>query len=74
MEGRKKDEGRQFAMELLDDMKSGRIEKDCMVNHSDDFTGGMEKFHRKRFHTYLGSCGCYLMDRRLAESEEGYCG
>ena len=74
MEGRKKDAGRQFAMEFLDDIKLGRILKDCMVNHSDDFTGGMEKLHRKRFNTYLSSCGCYLMDRRLDESEEGYCG
>ncbi|MDE5820485.1 MAG: hypothetical protein K2N41_01520 [Lachnospiraceae bacterium] len=74
MESRKKDASRQFAQKLLDDIKSGRIEKDCPVNHSDDFTGGMEKLHEKRFHMYLSSCGCYLMDRRLDESEEGYCG
>lgn len=74
MESRKKVESRQFAAELLDDIKFGRIEKDCMVNHSDNFTGGMEKYHRKRFNLYLSSCGCYLMNRRLYESEEGYCG
>lgn len=74
MESRKKIESCQFATELLDDIKSGRIKKDCRVNHSDDFTGGMEKLHKKRFNMYLSSCGRYLMDKRLHESEGGYCG
>lgn len=68
------DAGSQFAMELLEDMTTGKIVKDCMVNHSDEFTGGMEELHRKRFQVYLGSCGCYLMDRRIRECEEGYFG
>ena len=68
------DAGSQFALELLEDIMAGRIVKDCMVNHSDEFTGGMEDLHRRRFQTYLSSCGCYLMDRRICECEEGYFG
>lgn len=74
MRENQKNEGRQFALELLDEMKSGAIVKACMGNHSDDFTGGMENLHRERFRQYLGSCGCYLMDLRLRESEEAYHG
>lgn len=68
------DTGSQFALELLEDIMTGKIVKDCMVNHSDEFNGGVEDLHRKRFQTYLGSCGCYLMDRRIHEYEEGYIG
>ena len=68
------DAGSQFAMELLEDMMTGKIVKDCMVNHSDKFNSGMEALHRKRFQVYLGSCGCYLMDRCIREREEGYFG
>lgn len=74
MEKKQLNKGYQFASELLEDMKNGAIEKDCMENHSDDFTGGMEKLHRERFKLYLSSCGCYLMDLRLSESEEEYHG
>lgn len=74
MGNRKKEDGHQFAMEFLDDVRLDRIMKDCMMNHSDDFSGGMEKLHRERFNRYLSSCGRYLMDRRLGELEEGYCG
>lgn len=74
MTNRKSDEGRQFALDFYNDIKYGRILKDCMMNHSDDFTRGMEKLHRNRFITYLGSCGCFLMDKRLAVSKEEYCG
>ena len=66
------DAGRQFAMELLEDIRTGKIVKDCMVNHFDEFTGGMEELHRQRFHAYLGSCGCYLMNKYIHEHEEGY--
>ena len=68
------DAGRQFAIELLEDIMTGKIVKDCMINHSDEFTGGLEDLHRKRFQTYLSSCGCYLMDRRICKCEEGYSG
>lgn len=74
MKNKANNEGRQFAIEFLNDIKHRRIMKDCMINHSEDFTGGMEELHRKRFNTYLGSCGCYLMDRRLNELEGGYRG
>ena len=68
------DAGRQFAMELLEDIKTNKILKDCMVNHSDEFTGDVEELHRKRFRAYLGSCGCYLMDLRIKENEGRYDG
>lgn len=74
MEKKQLDRGHQFAMEFLNDIKKGTIKKDCMVNHSYDFTGGMENLYRDRFNMYLSSCGCYLMDMRLHELEEGYCG
>lgn len=68
------DAGRQFAMELLGDIKTNKILKDCMINHSDKFAGDVEELHRKRFCAYLGSCGCYLMDLRIKGKEGEYHG
>lgn len=64
----------EFAEKLLKDMEQGTIQKDCMTNHFEDFTGGMEELHRERYRSYLNSCGCYLMDLRLKDMEEEYHG
>lgn len=68
------DTGQQFATELLEDIKTNKILKDCMVNHSDAFTEDVEELHQRRFCAYLGSCGCYLMDLRIEGNEVGYHG
>jgi hypothetical protein len=45
-----------------------------MKNHAEEFTGGKEELYRGRFKIYIGSCGCFLMDKRLSEMEVGYNG
>ncbi|MCM1044870.1 MAG: hypothetical protein NC417_05125 [Candidatus Gastranaerophilales bacterium] len=67
-------EGYLFALEFLSDIQNGIIAKECMTNHSENFTGGMEDLHRERFNVYLSSCGCFLMDNRIRKSEEAYHG
>ncbi len=64
----------QFAVEMLSDLKFGKLHKDCMMNRFGEFTSGLEELHRERLCSYLNSCGCFLMNRRLADLEEGYHG
>ena len=64
----------QFASDFLNDLKTGEIEKECMTNHFQEFSEGLEDLHKDRFCTYLKSCGCFLMNRRLDAMEEVYHG
>lgn len=74
MSNKKDSSAYQFATEVLKDLESGVIQKDCMINHFGEFTGGLEELYRERHRSYLNSCGCFLMDRRLAAMEEDYHG
>lgn len=74
MSDKTKELANEFAERLLKDIEQGVIQKECMTNHSKDFTGGMEKLHRDRYCSYLSSCGCYLMDLRIKDKEEDYHG
>jgi hypothetical protein len=58
----------------LKDVRDGSIVKECMKNHAEEFTGGKEEQYRGRFITYISSCGCFLMDKRIADMEEVYNG
>ena len=69
-----KNNANQFASGFLSDLKAGRIKKECMTNHFQEFSAGLGELHRDRFSTYLKSCGCYLMNRRLDAMEEAYHG
>lgn len=64
----------QFASDFFNDLKTGKIKKECMTNHFHEFSEGLEKLHRERFCIYLKSCGCFLMNRRLDAVEEVYHG
>lgn len=69
-----KDKAGQFANDFLNDLKTGKIKKECMTNHFQEFFEGLEELHRDRFCIYLKSCGCFLMNRRLDAMEEVYHG
>lgn len=62
--------GNRFVKMIMD----GTIYKDCMPNHADEFTGGNEAYHLKLFESYLGSCACYMMDKRLEADRREYNG
>ena len=64
----------QFANDFLNDIRTGKIKKECMMNHFQEFSEGLEELHRERFCMYLKSCGCFLMNRRLEAMEEAYHG
>ena len=48
----------QFASDFFNDLKTGKIKKECMTNHFQEFSEGLEELHRDRFCMYLKSCGC----------------
>lgn len=50
---------------LVDMLKDGSFVKNHRPNHAPDFDKGYEELYRARFVSYLGSCGCFLMDGRL---------
>lgn len=55
---------------LVNSLEDGSFSKECRTNHGFDFTGGLEQLHKYRFVTYMSSCGCYLLNRRV-ESKKG---
>ncbi len=67
----KKEKGREYAVSLVKALKTGTFLKDYRTNHGPDFAEGLEGLHRQRFQTYMGSCGCFLMDQRIIESGSG---
>ena len=52
---------------LIQQLQSGEFKKNCRPNHAPDFSGGAEELYRYRFNKYLGSCSCFLMDKRLKD-------
>lgn len=54
-----------FSVEFVTDLKQGIILKDTLPIYSDDFSEGIEELHRERFVKYMGSCSCFLMDKRI---------
>ncbi|MDE7445435.1 MAG: hypothetical protein K2N15_07030 [Lachnospiraceae bacterium] len=63
---------------LVQSLSDGTFKKNYRPNHGPEFTRGLEELHRYRFNMYLGSCGCFLMEKRLEKKLEsrkgGYCG
>lgn len=62
--------GSVFVEKLMD----GTIYKEYMPNHGIDFTGGNEEYCYDLFESYMGSLGCYLMDKRLETNRREYHG
>lgn len=62
------------AAKLVSDLNEGKFRKNHRTNHEADFTGGLEDLHRYEFNSYLGSCGCFLMDMRLNDRRRDYHG
>lgn len=56
---------RRNGQKLVDSLMDGSFVKNHRPNHAPDFDKGYEDLYRNRFVNYLGSCGCFLMDRRL---------
>lgn len=65
---------RQFADDFLNDLKTGKFNEKVHKESFQDFSEGLAELHRDRFCTYLKSCGCFLMNRRLDAMEEVYHG
>lgn len=59
---------------LVQSLADGTFKKNYRPNHGPEFTRGLEELHRYRFNMYLGSCGCFLMEKRLEGRKGGYCG
>ena len=59
---------------LVYSLSDGTFKKNYRPNHGPDFSKGLEDLHRYRFNMYLGSCGCFLMEKRLEGRKGGYCG
>lgn len=59
---------------LVDSLKDGSFVKNHRPNHAPDFDKGYEELYRTRFVNYLGSCGCFLMDKRLGTKGREYRG
>ena len=59
---------------LVESLKNGTFVKNHRTNHAPDFDKGYEDLYRNRFVSYLGSCGCFLMDRRLETKGREYRG
>ena len=70
----KENKAGQFAKEFLNDLKTGKIKEEYITSYSHEFSEGLEEVHRDKFCTYLKSCGCFLMNRRLDAAEEAYHG
>ncbi|MDE6969989.1 MAG: hypothetical protein K2P69_09560 [Eubacterium sp.] len=63
-----------YGKKLVTALETGAFQKDYRTNHGPDFTDGLEELHRYRFRVYLGSCGRFLMDERIAAGRSGYHG
>ena len=70
----KSKKGYDYGTRLVNALETGAFVKDFRPNHGSDFTGGLENLHRERFRLYMGSCGCFLMDLRLASGTGEYYG
>lgn len=63
-----------YGRKLVTALENGTFRKDYRTNHGPDFTEGLEELHKYRFHVYLGSCGRFLMDERIAAGRGEYYG
>ncbi|EOS22712.1 hypothetical protein C806_03324 [Lachnospiraceae bacterium 3-1] len=70
----KKRMGNEYGRKLVTELKTGVFQKDYRTNHGPDFAEGLEELHRYRFRVYLGSCGRFLMDERIAADRSEYYG
>lgn len=66
--------GYEYGCRLIEMIMDGTICKDSMPNHADEFTGGKESYYYDLFESYMGSCGCYMMDMRLEANRREYNG
>lgn len=63
-----------YTDELVERMEDGRLVKDHLINHGEDFTGGPEQLALEKFITYISSCGYVLMETRLQKEGVAYYG
>ena len=59
---------------LVESLADGTFVKNYRTNHGPDFTKGYEELYRYRFNSYVGSCGCFLMNKRLENKGSEYRG
>lgn len=68
------EKGMLYGKALVDRIEDGSFYKEFRTNHGLDFTGSLEQLHKYRFVTYMGSCGCYLLNSRVASRKGEYFG
>lgn len=62
------------AKKFVERVADGKIQKNHLINHGEDFTKGPEGIACRRFNRYIGSCGYQLMRHRIETEARIYRG